>query len=64
MAIIQPRPTHIIYQRAKLGDDRASFNIIMNECDVKHVKSIFRYFWRQKCVPCQSIVIFTIFESP
>ena len=34
MDIIQPRPTHIIYQCAKIGDDRASFNVIVDECDV------------------------------
>ena len=34
MAIIQPRPTHIIYQFATFGDDRASFNVIVDECDV------------------------------
>ena len=31
MDIIQPRPTHIIYQCAKFGDDRASFNVIVDE---------------------------------
>ena len=25
MSVIQPRPTHILYQCAKLGDDRTSF---------------------------------------
>ena len=25
MAVIQPRPTHILYQCAKCGDDRMSF---------------------------------------
>ena len=34
MAIIQPRPTHIFYQCAKCGDDRASFNVICEMCDV------------------------------
>ena len=29
MAVIQPRPTHILYQRAKFGDDRTSFNFIL-----------------------------------
>ena len=28
MAVIQPRPTHIIYQCAKFGDDLTSFNVI------------------------------------
>ena len=28
MAVIQPRPTHIIYQCDKFGDDRTSFNVI------------------------------------
>ena len=27
MAVIQPRPTHILYQCAKFGDDRTSFNV-------------------------------------
>ena len=34
MAVIQPRPTHIIYQCAKFGDDRTSFNVIFDVCDV------------------------------
>ena len=28
MAVIQPRPTHILYQCAKFGDDQTSFNVI------------------------------------
>ena len=28
MAVIQPRPTHILYQYAKFGDDRALFNVV------------------------------------
>ena len=27
MAVVQPRPTHILYQCAKCGDDRTSFNV-------------------------------------
>ena len=27
MAVIQPRPTHILYQFAKCGDDRTSFSV-------------------------------------
>ena len=34
MAVIQPRPTHIIYQCAKFGDDRMSFNVMFDVCDV------------------------------
>ena len=34
MAVIQPRPTHIPYQCAKFGDDRTSFNVICDVCDV------------------------------
>ena len=34
MAVIQPRPTHIIYQCAKFGDDWTSFNVIFDVCDV------------------------------
>ena len=34
MAAIQPRPTHILYQCAKCGDDRTSFNVICDMCDV------------------------------
>ena len=34
MAVIQPRPTRILYQCAKLCDDRASFNVIFDVCDV------------------------------
>ena len=29
MAVIQPRPTHILYQCAKFYDDRTSFNVIL-----------------------------------
>ena len=32
MAVIQPRPTHIIYQCAKFGDDWTSFNVIFLTC--------------------------------
>ena len=28
MAVIQPRPAHILYQCAKFGDNRTSFNVI------------------------------------
>ena len=28
MAVIQPRPTHMLYQCAKFGDDWTSFNVI------------------------------------
>ena len=34
MAVIQPPPTHIIYQCAKFGDYRTSFNVICDVCDV------------------------------
>ena len=34
MAVIQPRPTHILYQCTKFGDDRTSFNVIFDVCDV------------------------------
>ena len=34
MAVTQPRPTHILYQCAKFGDDRTSFNVIFDVCDV------------------------------
>ena len=34
MAVIEPRPTHILYQCAKFGDDRTSFNVIFDVCDV------------------------------
>ena len=34
MAVIQPRPTHSIYQCVKCGDDRTSVNIICDVCDV------------------------------
>ena len=30
MAVIQPRPTHILYQCAKFGNDRTSFNVIFD----------------------------------
>ena len=44
MAVIQPRPTHILYQCAKFGDDRTSFNVIFDVCDVEHVKGLYPYF--------------------
>ena len=34
MAVKQARPTHILYQCAKFGDDRTSFNVICDVCDV------------------------------
>ena len=34
MAVIQSRPTHILYQCANFGDDRTSFNVIFYVCDV------------------------------
>ena len=34
MAVIQPRHTLILYQCVKLGDDRTSFNVIFDVCDV------------------------------
>ena len=34
MEAIQPRPTHILYQCAEVGDDRTSFNVIFDVCDV------------------------------
>ena len=37
MAVIQPRPTRILYQCAKCGDDRTSFSVICDVCDVWHV---------------------------
>ena len=30
----EDRPTHILYQCAKFGDDRTSFNVIFDVCDV------------------------------
>ena len=34
MVVMQPHPTHIIYQCAKFGDEQASFNVIFDVCDV------------------------------
>ena len=34
MVLIQPHSTHIIYHCAKFGDDRASFNVIFDVCNV------------------------------
>ena len=34
MAVIQARSTHILYQCANFGDDRTSFNVIFDVCDV------------------------------
>ena len=33
-SVMQPRPTHIIYQCVKCGDNRTSFNVICGVCDV------------------------------
>ena len=33
MAVIQSRPNHILYQCAKCGDDRTSFNVICDVCE-------------------------------
>ena len=41
MAVIHPRPTHNIYQCATFGDDRTSFNVIFDVCDVK---GLYPYF--------------------
>ena len=41
MAVLQPRPTHILYQCAKFGDDRTSLNVIFDVCDVQHVKGLY-----------------------
>ena len=45
MAVIQPRPTHILDQCAKFGDDRTSFNVIFDVCDVYHVKGLYPYMY-------------------
>ena len=34
MVFMQPHPTHILYQCAKFSDDRTSFNVIFDVCDV------------------------------
>ena len=39
MAVIQPRPTHILYECAKFGDDRTSFNVIFDVHDVNMKKA-------------------------
>ena len=44
MEIVYLRPTRILYQCAKFGDDLASFNVIFDMCDVKHVKGLYPYF--------------------
>ena len=68
MAVIQHRPTHILYLRAKFGDDR---NFIFDVCDVLHVKGLYPYFdisgvkgVSQIKYIYYLIMIFTIFESP
>ena len=38
------RPTYILYQCAKFRDDRTSFNVILDVCDVYHVKGLYPYF--------------------
>ena len=34
MVLIQPHSTHIIYHCAKFGDDRTSFNVLFDVCNV------------------------------
>ena len=53
----QPHPTHILYQCAKFGDDRTSFNVIILRVyfDISGVKSVSH---------AKSIVILTNFENP
>ena len=34
MVLMQPHSTHIIYHCAKFGDDRTSFNVIFDVCNV------------------------------
>ena len=48
MAVIQARPTHILYQCAKFGDDRTAFNVILT-CATFNIykRHIFRYLWRK-----------------
>ena len=41
MLVMQPRPTHNLYQCGKLGVDRTSFNFIFDVCDVLHVKGLY-----------------------
>ena len=38
---MQPHSTHIIYHCAKFGDDRKSFNVIFDVCNVYHVKGLY-----------------------
>ena len=44
MAVIQPRPTHILYQCAKFGDDRMSFNVIFLRVRRLTCKFLYPYF--------------------
>ena len=53
MAVIQPRPTHILYQCAKFGDDWTSFNVIfevVRRLTCKRPIPIFWYFISQLLV--------------
>ena len=62
---MHPCPTHILYQFGKFGDDRTSFNVINDVCDIWHVKGLYQYFDISgiKSVS-HAKVIFTIFENP
>ena len=47
MAVMQPRPTYILYQCAKFGDDRTSLNVIclcVRRLTCTSPMPIFRYF--------------------
>ena len=67
MAVIQPRPTHILYQCANLvtiGRHLTSF-VMCAKFNI-HVKGLYPYFDISgiKSVSHAKAVIFTIFESP
>ena len=67
MAVIQPRPTHILYQCANLVTIRRHLTLLFYVCDVYHVKCLYPYLdisGVKGASHGKRIVIFTIFESP
>ena len=51
MAVIQPRPTHILYQCAKFGDNRTSFNVICATFNMQKAYSHISIFLASKVCP-------------
>ena len=51
MVVMQPHPTHIIYQCAKFGDYRMSFNVIFDVATFNMLKAYISIFLASKLCP-------------